>query len=60
MKEYSATNINVIYARKILNTLRILCCEKGPSWSGSYDRWIHNYISNQCLSPITLYSESRT
>ena len=27
---------------------------KGPSWSWSYGSWIHNYLCNQCLSPLTL------
>ena len=25
----------------------------GPSWS--YGRWIHNYLCNQCISPLTLW-----
>jgi len=28
-------------------------CGKGQSWS--YDSWIHNYLCNQCLSPLTLW-----
>jgi len=28
---------------------------KGPSWSWSYESWIHNYLFNQCLSPLTLW-----
>jgi hypothetical protein len=28
---------------------------KGPSWSWSYGSWIYNYLSNQYLSPLTLW-----
>jgi hypothetical protein len=27
---------------------------KEPSWSWSYGSWIHNYLCDQCLSPLTL------
>ena len=27
----------------------------GPSWSWSYGSWIHNYLCNQCLSPLKLW-----
>jgi len=27
----------------------------GPSWSSSYDSLIHDYLNNQCLSPLTLW-----
>jgi len=32
-------------------------CE-GPSWSWSYGSWIHNYLCNQCLSPLKFESRS--
>ena len=28
---------------------------KGPSWSWSYGSWIHNYLCNQCPSPLKLW-----
>jgi hypothetical protein len=28
---------------------------KEPSWSWSYGSWIYNYLSNQYLSPLTLW-----
>ena len=28
---------------------------RGLSWSLSYGTWIHNYLCNQCLSPLTLW-----
>ena len=28
---------------------------EGPSWSWSYGSWIHNYLCNQCLSPLKLW-----
>jgi hypothetical protein len=28
----------------------------GLLWSWSYDSWIYNYLCNQCLSPLKLYS----
>ena len=31
---------------------------QGPSWSWSYDSWIYNYLSNQCLSPLTLWVQT--
>jgi hypothetical protein len=27
----------------------------GPLWSRSYGSWIYNYLSNQCLLPLTLW-----
>jgi len=27
----------------------------GPSWPWSYGSWIHNYLCNQCLSPLMLW-----
>jgi hypothetical protein len=27
----------------------------GLSWLWSYGSWIHNYLCNQCLSPLTLW-----
>ena len=28
---------------------------QGPSWSCSHGSWIYNYLSNKCLSPLTLW-----
>ena len=34
---------------------RLFNQSRGPSWSWSHDSWIYNYLSNQCLSPLTLW-----
>ena len=31
---------------------------EGPSWSGSCGSWIYNYLSNQYLSPLTLWVQT--
>ena len=28
---------------------------RGPFWSWLYGSWIHNYLCNQCLSPLKLW-----
>ena len=30
--------------------------DEGLSWSRSYGSWIHNYLYNQCLSPLKFES----
>ena len=29
-----------------------------PAWSWTYGSWIFNYLSNQCLSPLTLWDRT--
>ena len=52
-KEYGHIFINK--NSPITAKYRLFNQSRGPSWSWSHDSWIYNYLSNQCLSPLTLW-----
>ena len=48
--------LSLIELKFISNILiKILFWFMGLSWLWSYSSWIHNYLCNQCLSPIKLW-----
>jgi hypothetical protein len=57
---YNWNIVQCCFALTIHNPNTELLMLKGLSWSWSHGSWIYNYLCNKCLSPRTLWAESRS
>ena len=57
---YNWNIVQCCFALTIHNPNTELLMLKGLSWSWSHGSWIYNYLCNKCLSPRTLWVETRS